>query len=219
MANPITAIEQAVLARLKAAEPVLGYIWQTRETYPADWDAFLKDKRQVNAPGVWFGYAGGRSLGEEAIQGARYGTRIELTFGITVLAKHFGNEEMRRQGNEAQKVVGAYQLLLDCVALFDGYDLGLDIDDLEFGQLRLVRPFGALTEMKAAMYAAQVTTSILVPRLPHDLGAGPLDAFERFHTNWDLPPLGGIDAYPAEAGVQLPDDTHADATDDLELPQ
>jgi phage gp37-like protein len=219
MADPITAIENAVLARAKAAEPRFGYSWQTCETYPADWDAFLKEKRQVNAPGLWFGYAGGRSLGEEVIEGGGYGTRIELAFGLTVLAKHFGNEEMRRQGNAAQKVVGAYELMLNCISLFDGYDLGLDIDNLEFGQLRLVRPVGALTEMKAAMYAVQVTTSILIPRLPADLGAGPLDDFERFHTNWDLPPFGGIDANPGAPGVQVPDDAHADAIDHLELPQ
>lgn len=194
MADPITAIEQAVLARLKAAEPVLGYRWQTRETYPADWDAFLKEKRQVNPPGVWFGYAGGRTLGEEAINGGSHGTRIELTFGIVVIAKHVGNEQMRRHGNEAQNVVGAYQLILDCIALLDGQDLELDIDKLKFGQLRLVRPTGALTEMKAAMYAAQVTTSFIVPRLPADLSAGGLDDFLTFHADWDIPPHGNTDA-------------------------
>jgi phage gp37-like protein len=41
-------IETAILARLKAAEPLLGWQWRMAETYPADWDAFLKEKRQIS---------------------------------------------------------------------------------------------------------------------------------------------------------------------------
>lgn len=219
MADPIAAIENAVLARLEAGEAVIGYQWKTRETYPADWDAFLKEKGTVNDPGVWFGYAGGRVLGEELVKGGADGTRIELLFGITVIARDFGNEQGRRHGNEAQANIGAYKLMLDCIALLDGRDLGLDMDKLEFTQLRLVRPIDALTSMKAAMYAAQITTSILLPRLPEDLGDGSLEDFLTFHANWDIPPHGGIDANAGEPGIQLPDDSHADATDEVELPQ
>lgn len=219
MADPIAAIENAVLARLQAGEAVIGYEWRTRETYPADWDAFLKEKRQINDPGVWFGYAGGPLKGEELVKNGAKGRRIEMIFGLTVIAKHWGSEQERRHGNEAQSEIGVYRLMLDCVALLDGQTLGLDIEELTFEQLRPVRPVDALNEMKAAMYAAQIRTSILLPLLPEDLGSGDLDAFETFHANWDIPPFGGIDANPGAPGTQLPDDAHADATDNVELPQ
>lgn len=219
MADIIAAIENAVLARLQAGEAVIGYQWLTRETYPADWDAFLKEKSIVRDPGVWFGYAAGRVLPGEEFVNTGLATRIEATFGITVIARHQGNEQARRHGTETQGQVGAYQLMLDCVSLLNRSDLGLDINPLQFSQLRLVRPTGALTQMKAAMYAAQITTNFLLPILPDDLGDGALDAFETFHANWDIPPFGGIDAAPGTPGIQLPDDANADATDTLELPQ
>lgn len=219
MADIIAAIENAVLARLQAGEAVIGYQWLTRETYPADWDAFLKEKSIVRDPGVWFGFAGGEiANGQEYIDGGE-AARVNLTFGITVIARHQGNEQARRHGTEMQSQIGAYKMMLDCVALLNRKTLGLDIAPLKFQQLRLVRRDGALKEMKAAMYAAQVTTSFALPLLPDDLGAGELDAFETFHANWDIPPFGGIDAAPGTPGIQLPDDANADLTDHLELPQ
>jgi phage gp37-like protein len=219
MADIIAAIENAVLARLQAGEAAIGYQWLTRETYPADWDAFLKEKSIVRDPGVWFGYAGGSVDKHQEMLTLGKGARVQLTFGITVIARHQGNEQARRHGTEAQGQVGAYQLMLDCVSLLQWQSLGLDIMPLEFGALRLVRPAGALTQLKAAMYAAQVTTSFALPMLPDDLGAGDLDNFETFHANWDIPPFGGIDAAPGTPGIQLPDDANADLTDHLELPQ
>ena len=51
----IAAIETAILARLKAASDaeVLGYRLKTLETYPDEWDQYLKDKGPINAPAEW----------------------------------------------------------------------------------------------------------------------------------------------------------------------
>jgi phage gp37-like protein len=211
----IAAIENAGLARLKAGEARLGYRWKTCETYPADWDAFLKEKRQANAPGVWIGFAGGQRMFEETSGEIR----VEASFGIVVFAQHRGNEQARRHGEVRQGVVGSYQLIEDAIGLLTRQTLGLDIAPIEFGRIRHVRPVEALQSMKASMIAADFKTNFLLPVLPEDLNASDPVPFQTFHANWDIPPHGGIDAAPGTHGIQLPDDAHADATDHLELLQ
>lgn len=215
----IAQIENAVIARLKSAEAMLGYKWKTAETYPVDWDKFIKEKKgQINAPGFWFGLAGAPRFPTDEDDSGAF-TKLECSFGLTVIAQHFGNEEMRRHGNPKQGVIGSYQMMMDCVSLLDGKDLGLDIAKLKFTQLRLVKAIAEINSGKSSMIAAEIRTSFLIPRLPADLAEADPDDFLTFHANWDIPPFGGIDANPGTPGIQLPDDVHADATDEVELPQ
>lgn len=212
----IAAIENAIIARLKLAAELdlLGYRWRTAETYPADWDRWLKDKMgQLNDPGFWVVFAGGPNTPRSS-NGTK---RVKAVFGVIVFARSQANETATRHGRGSAP--GSYQLIEDVIGLLDGQSLGLDIDALDVGAVRVVRPSEALGEFKGSMLGIELTTAFEIAQTPDDLSSDDPVPFTDFHMNWDVRPFGGIDALPATPGVQLPDDVHADATDHLELPQ
>lgn len=212
----IAAIENAILARLRAASDadVLGYHYRTLETYPDDWDVYLKDDGKViNAPAAWVTFAGWRR-----IDGEDDWPKIRLMFGLVVMAENRRNETATRHGGPVPAEPGSYQLAWDACSLLTGQSLGLDIDGLKVGSLHVVARLAALKERKVSMLAQELTTDIFVDGMP-DWGADDIGEFRTFHANWDIPPFGGIDADPDAAGIQIPDDAHADATDHIELEQ
>ena len=223
----IAQIELAMLAALKAAgiAGVLGYQWQTLETYPEEWDAYLKDKRDWRAPAAWVVFAGAdnsviTSMGTVRLEGAR--------FGLVVAAENKRNETATRHGGPGATAAaepGSYQLILDVSAVLSGSTLGLDINALEPGAIRSVRPFEALKERNVSMFATMFVTAFEFTSLP---GGDELDDFNTLHLDWDVPPHhvgkgGAIDGDPDENGVQLPAPADgpgsADASDHLTLPQ
>lgn len=212
----IAAIENAIIARLQLAASLdlLGYRWLTATTYPADWDLYLKDKGTLRAPGFWVVFAGGPKPEKG------FGTiRQKCVFGLIVLARNERSETATRQGGPIAKEPGSYKLIEDAIALLSGQTLGLDIDAIETGAVRIVRPQGALAEFKGSMLGVELTTAFEITQMPTDLASVDPVPFTILHANWDIPPFGGVDAEPGTPGIQLPDDVHADATDHLELPQ
>jgi phage gp37-like protein len=221
----IAQIELAMIAALKAASDVgvLGYAWRTLETYPEEWDSYLKEKGDWKSPAAWAVFAGANAIrftdhGNVRLQGAQ--------FGLVVAAENLRNETATRHGGPAGAgEPGSYQLALDALAILSGSDLGLDIDQLVPRSLRLVRPFEALRERKVSMIALQFETAFEVTTLPPEAA---LDDFKTLHLDWDVPPLalgkgGAIDGDPDEDGIQLPAPADgpgsADASDHLTLPQ
>lgn len=218
----IAQVELAILAALRAAgeSGVLGYKWQTLETYPEEWDRYLKDKRDWRAPGAWVVFAGAdssfvTSTGSVRLEGAR--------FGLVVAAENKRNETATRHGGPGAAAVaepGSYQLILDAIAILAGSTLNIDIDALEPGAIRSVRPFEALKERNVSMFATMFVTAFEFTSLPSGEG---LDDFNTLHLDWDVPPFGGIDGDPDQGGIQLPAPAagpgSADATDHLTLPQ
>jgi len=215
----IAAIENAIIARLKAAGDagVLGYQYRTLESYPADWDAYLREK-VIRAPAAWAVFAG-MQRGETVGFG---GLRAEAHFGLVVMAENARNETAQRHGGPSLAEPGSYQLAMDAIALLQGQDLGLPIDAIEVRGCHVVRTMEIVKDRKVAMLALELVTSISIQAastgLPADTAApGALGDFKTFHADWDVPPFGGIDADPAAEGVQLPDDAHADAVDHVSL--
>lgn len=214
----IAAVENGMLARLKAAADAgaLGYAWRTLETYPADWDAYFKNKPQLNAPAAWVVFGG-----VERVERSNDGPIATCSFGLVVAATNLRNEEATRHGRTVPSgrtpEPGSYQLMLDAVGLLDDQDLGLDIAPLAFVEAREVVAASAAALRNASVWALRFRTDILFARLALDQDA--LVDFELFHANWDVPGFGGIDAAPGTPGVQIPDDAHADATDHVGLPQ
>lgn len=216
----IGATENAMLARLKAAADadVLGYAWRLLETYPDDWDAWFKERKgALNTPAAWVTFAG--FTGMDRLDSGGY--RARATFGVTVAARNLRNETAARHGHEVADgqppEPGSYQLAMDAIALLGGSDLGLDIDPLEPTRMAPVPVATLFGVRNLSMYAILFETVLPIAQLlPEADTSAP---FELFHANWDVRPFGGIDADPDEPGVQLPDDDHADATDDVELPQ
>jgi phage gp37-like protein len=209
----IAAIENAITARLQAASDadILGYKYRTLETYPAEWDAYLKDKGPIPAPAGWVTFAGWRRVPDSADQRPR----VRLSFGLVVMSENARNETAQRHGGPIAAEPGSYQLAEDAVQLLAGRTLGLDMGGLVVGSLNIVGRLPAIRERPVSMLALELTTDVLVA--DGSFGEEPLDDFETFHANWDIPPHGGIDAAPATPGIQIPDDAHADATDTVTL--
>lgn len=211
----IGTVENALLSRLRAASDgdVLGYRYASLETYPENWDAYLKDKVALRAPAAWVVFGGwGNPVGELSMP------LLPATFGLVVMAENQRNEQATRHGDPADpRVPGSYQMIVDAVSLFAGHDLDLPIGALTIGACRHVRPPAALAERKVSMLALELRTTFQVS--PASDG-GAIADFTHFHTDWDIPPIGaGRDGMPI-GGLPWngPDPDNADAADDLTLP-
>lgn len=211
----IGTVENALLARLRAASDgdVLGYRYATLETYPENWDAYLKDKVALRAPAAWVVFGGwGSPVGERSLP------LLPATFGLVVMAENQRNEQATRHGDPADpRVPGSYQMVVDAVSLFAGHDLGLPIGALTVGTCRHVRPPAALAERKVSMLALELRTTFQVE--PSSV-SGAIADFTHFHADWDIPPIGaGRDGTPVGGRPWSgPDPDNADAADDLTLP-
>jgi phage gp37-like protein len=213
MSVGIAEIEAAILARIGAAGEagVLGYRVRTLETYPADFDLFLKEKIKGDRafPAVWVVFGGWRNPVD-----AGQSLQAPAVFMVVVAAQNLRNETARRHG-AGDGEVGSYQLMLDVAGLIHGQTLGLDIGRLALGPCRSVRPTATILERQLSLYALEFTT--LLPIAVAGFPAGDLDDFSTFNVNWDVAPFGGVDGDAEAEGVQLPADETADATDRLEL--
>lgn len=217
----IAKIELAMIAALKAAGDagVLGYKWLTLETYPEEWDAYLKEKTNWRAPAAWAVFAGARDVqmtgGSVLLDGAQ--------FGLVVAAENLRNETATRHGGPAdapKAEPGSYQLALDALAILSGNSLNLGIRALQPRALQLVRPFDALKERRVSMIALTFETAFEVTAIPD---AENLADFDTLHLDWDIPPFGRVDGDLVAPGIQLPapaeGEGSADASDHLSLPQ
>lgn len=211
----IAAIENAILERLRLAgeTDVLGYAFRTLESYPEDFDAHLKEKVRGRAfPAAWVVFGGwgpARETGDEI--------RVAANFQLVVASENLRNETSQRHGDgSAKSGPGSYQLVMDAAGLLHGQTLGLDVDRLELGPCRSVRPTQAIAERKLSLFALELTTSFPVARI--GFGLTPPADFSTFSADWDVPAFGGVDADPGEPGVQLPAAGQADASDLVELP-
>lgn len=212
----IAAIENAILARAKAAADagLLGYHWKLLETYPAKWDDLFNAKVEFRAPALWVGFTGLDAF----IETGAGDVLTDAHFGVCVGAQNLRNETATRHGGASVAEPGSYQLMLDVIGLVVGQSLGLDIGRIKPVEESLVDLVGTeLGKRNVSMRALHVKTQINIAALAVD--DGDLAPFETFHANWDVPPFGSVDADPDAPGVQLPDDAHADATDQVALPQ
>lgn len=208
----IAAIEIAILARLSAASEagnVLGYKYRNVESLPIDIDEGLASRVQ-SFPSAWVVFGGWQPItafGDGSAQ-------VRCQYHVVVAAENARNEKSTRLGGTAAEV-GSYQMAIDAAGLLAGQTLGLQISPLTIGALTSLFTGLDKDRRKVSLFALALSTECLVEALPD----GDLTDFATFHVNWDVPPHGGIDADPAEAGVQLPDDAHADATSHIVLPQ
>lgn len=203
----IGAIEQAIIDRLKAANPVLGYDFREVESLPVDIDESLAERVQ-QFPSAWTVFGGWkpvRAFGDGT-------AKVRGTFHVIVAAQNVRNERSTRFGGSSSEV-GSYQMAWDVAGLLIDQSLGLAISPLELGGCNSL--FTGLTKSKRAvsLFAVELFTEFTVATTaPADLAD--LDVL---HVNWDVPPHGGVDANPGQPGVQLPDDAHADATSHIIL--
>ena len=201
----IGEIENAVIDVLRNAgdDGRLGYVYRTLESYPDEWDEYLKDaKGPLRWPGAWCVFLGMVSM-EQDDEGVTYGL---ARFALVMGAEHLGNEKATRHGSGSDP--GSYQLAFDAIGLLSGNDLGIEgLGPIKPRRLALVGRTAETRKAKISLIAFEWEVRVPIMALMLD---GELADFETFHANWDVPPFGGI-------GPDLPDDEAADATDTVTL--
>lgn len=206
----IAATENAIIEHLRdaGADGRLGYVYRTLETYPDDFDAYLKDKGQLRTPAAWAVFL---SIGSGVDHGDDdAGWNGEARFALVVAAQNLRNETATRHGGpDADAEPGSYQLAIDAVRLLSRSDLGIDlVEPITITGMRLVARGDEIRRQKLSLMAIELRCRLGIGLLN---GADDLDAFATFHADWDVPAIGNV-------SVPLPAD-NADAADLVELPQ
>lgn len=199
----IGAVESAIGAALKAAEAAvpLGYAWRTVDSYPEDFDAYLKEKGQLRTPGAWavfLGLSDGRDDGSAWTGEAR--------FALVVAAQNLRNETATRHGAAGEP--GSYQLAADAIRVLDGQDFDFLAEPIRVQGARLVARSPEMRRQGLSLMALDLRCRIALE--PFEGAGNPAD-FLTFHADWDVPPLGNVQPpLPAAA---------PDAEDLVEMPQ
>lgn len=210
----IGVIENAILAALRTASDagVLGYKYASLETYPADWDVYLKENLGlIKAPAAWVVYRGWRNISVNA-----HDPLYEMNFFLVAMAENQRNDMATRHGDPVNPAIpGSFQMIWDAAALLSGRNFGDNIGAITVGVNKFVEAPAAFKDRKISMMAIELRTVVFGKSI---FDAYPdITDFSGVHIDWDVPPFGGIDAAPGTVGIQLPDPAHADASDDIDL--
>lgn len=211
----IGAVENAIIGALAEAgqSGVLGYAYATLDSYPEDFDAYLKDKGQLRVPAAWAVFL---SLGQGVDnQDDVSGWTATASFVLVVAAQNYRNETATRQGGpDAVSEPGSYQLALDAVRILSrNWLVPLElVSPLRIGGMRLVSLTGETRRQGISLMAIELSCGIAFGQFADPGNPGD---FATFHADWDVPPLGNVDLDPSG---QLPS-PNPDAEDLIQLPQ
>lgn len=202
----IGAVENALVEVLRQAgdSGQLGYVYRTLESYPEEFDAYLKERKvPLRCPAAWAVFLG-IDRGDDAEDDA--GFMGEARFALVVAAENLRNETATRHGGPGEP--GSYQLAIDAVRLLSGNAL----EPLELTHpvtvegLRLVARSPEIRKAGLSLVAIALSCTIPFGQFPRD------DApFDTLHVDWDIPAFGNV-------GPELPA-ADPDAADQMELPQ
>lgn len=192
----IGEIEQGMIDALTAANisGALGYNLRAIGSLGDELDDQLANLVK-QYPAVWFTFGGEPRPSQEP--DGRW--LHEPTFAAVVGVRNRRNEKARRHGTDGD--AGSYQIFADVRRILVGGTLGLEIRPIEPGGVRSL-----LQTKGSSIYAHEFHTAYYTIEAP---AAGTLDSFETFHTDWDVPVHGNVEApLPADA---------ADASDTITL--
>ncbi|EAU55835.1 DUF1834 family protein [Mariprofundus ferrooxydans] len=132
----IDAIEDAIINRIEAARPGLGYQLKAVASYGGELD---EDLGQVvrGFPAIWVTFAGSGKSRKKNSAGSKWIT--PATFAVMHAARNVRGERATRYGvsvGGAILEVGVYQMLADTRTMLLGNDLGLPITKLQPGATR-----------------------------------------------------------------------------------
>lgn len=203
----IAAIETALIEQLRAAADAgqLGYEWGTLETYPDDWDSYLKDKGQLKTPAAWAVFL---SLGDGVAAADDAGPVFDAKFALVVASRSLRNETATRHGDKHGTPggnPGSYQLAEDAARLLSNNDLGLPlIEAVEVVGMRLVARSPEIRKHRLSLMALELNCTISLGLLPGQDG-NPGD-FAHLHIDWDVPPHGNVTGPLPAANPDMADD-------------
>lgn len=205
----IAAAEIAITDALQASAQAgtLGYAWRTLESYPEDFDAYLKLKGTLRVPAAWavfLGLSGGQNNNDDSA-----GWNGDARFALVVAAQNLRNETATRHGGpDAAAEPGSYQLAEDAVRVLDGQDFDMLVEPLSATGMRLVARTPEMRTQGLSLMAIEFKCRMAFGQFAN---AGNPGNFATFHADWDVPPIGNVTTpLPAAA---------PDAEDMIELPQ
>src|SRR3546814_3734286 len=108
---------------------------------------------------------------------------------VVLAAESLRNNETFQLHGEPNEP-GSYQLLMDAMKLLRGQTLGLgdDIDALEIGAVRSVRPTPMIMERKLSVFALEVRTTLYIDTSDTEANDD-IGNFATTHANWDIKPI------------------------------
>jgi len=179
----ISLIEDAILARIKAAAESGAIAWKPKSLEVYSGQLGNDDYRRVvkTFPAVLVTFAGKPK--PEQVGGGKY--RHSPTFTVFVCQQNRRNGETSKKGVAGK--VGTLQMLKDVSGLCVRETFGLEISKIKPGAVRSM-----VQTSSASIYALELHTTF--DEAEHYVAASGLDNFSKFHSEWDIPPHGTIDA-------------------------
>ncbi len=205
----IGAVENALVQVLESAgdQDVLGYRYRTLDSYPDDFDAYLKEKGQLRTPAAWAVFLG-LDQGSDNKDGSGWNGRGR--FALVVAAQNLRNETATRQGGpDRASEPGSYQLAIDATRLLSRNALEpLDlVSPVEVNGMRLVARTKEMRDQLLSLMAIDLSCELAFGNFTD----GEMGDFAQMHVDWDVPELGNVEP-PLPAA-------NPDAEDLIEVPQ
>lgn len=183
----IAATELALTGALEAAaeQGTLGYRYRTRDTFPDQFEEYLRTNRNLRTPACWATFLG---LVEGFDDGDDLGFQARARFAVVVAAQNQRNEEDSRHGDGAEP--GSYQLMVDAIRVLSRSRLVPELDLIETVRIRSARPVSRTEEMKRQNLSMQAIELELV--LPLGVFAEEASDLRTLHVDWDVPAHGNV---------------------------
>lgn len=183
----IAATEKALVQQLLDAGEagVLGYQYRTHDTFPDQFEEYLRSNAGLRTPACWATFLG---IVEGVDDGDDRGFTARARFALVVAAQNKRNEEDTRHGDGA--VPGSYQLMVDAIRILSRSMLTPELDLMEPVRIRSARPIARTEQMKRqglAMIAIELELAVPLNVLIEEAGY-----FERLGVDWDIPPFGKV---------------------------
>lgn len=184
----IAATELSLVQQLLDAGEagVLGYRYETHDTFPDQFEEYLRTSRNLRTPAVWATFLG---LVEGSDDGDDLGFQARARFALVVAGANLRNEQDSRHGDGA--VPGSYQLMVDAIRVLSRSMLAPALDLIEPVRIRSARPIARTDEMKRKGLSMQAIELELV--LPMGEFAVDPDQFDTLHVDWDIPAFGNVE--------------------------
>lgn len=168
-----------------AEEGVLGYQYRTHDTFPDQFEEYLRANPNLRTPALWSTFLG---MVEGVDDGDANGFNARLRFALVVAAENLRNEQDSRHGDGAQP--GSYQLMVDAIRVLSRSMLYPALDLMEPVRIRSARPIARTEQMKRQNLSMMAIELELVAPLgvftddPADL--------DTLHVDWDIPAFGNV---------------------------
>ena len=183
----IAAVEKALVDALVEAgnAGVLGYQYAKTDTFPDEFEQYLRDVRNLRTPAAWATFLG---LVEGVDDGDDLGFCARARFAIVFAAENKRNEQDSRHGDGA--LPGSYQLLADGIRILSRNMLDPALGLVEPVRIRSARPIARTEEMKRQGLSMQaLEVELVMPLGSFAEDAGP---FDTLHVDWDIPAFGNV---------------------------